>query len=57
MTDTLMLVTTHATAVTVTVSRGLAWLLGMCAVGGAATMVLGLYWTAQDVRRAMRAEP
>ena len=56
MTDTLMILTTHPTAVTFTVSRGLAWLLGLCAVGGAACMVLGLYWTAQDVRRAMRGE-
>jgi hypothetical protein len=54
MTDTLMVVMSHPTAVTVTVSRGLAWLLGLFAVGGASTLVLGLYWTAQDVRRAMR---
>ena len=57
MTDTLMVVMSHATAVTVTVSRGLAWLLGLCAVGGASAMVLGGYWMAQDVARAVRGKP
>jgi len=53
MIDTLMIVS-RPEHVTITLTTGVAWFVGIFTIAGAAWAVLGLHWMAQDGMAAVR---